>query len=136
MIGPEVTVNVSDGSEIQPVKLFVYVNVAIPGETPVIRPELLTVAINGSELVQEPFTDGVILLVEPTQMLSGPFKLVVGVGLIVIGSLLFSEEHPVIVSWKEKVTTPSAKATTTPLAKMVTRVGSSAVHIPDEAGLK
>lgn len=64
--------------EIQPVAVSVKVNVAVPAETPVTTPALVTVAIAGLLLSQVPPVVGDTLEVVPSQIDAGPVMLTVG----------------------------------------------------------
>lgn len=73
--GKASTVTGEVGDEAHPVAVFVYVKVAVPAETPVTTPALVTVATAGLLLTQVPPEVGDKVVVEPTQITLGPVML-------------------------------------------------------------
>jgi hypothetical protein len=66
--------------EIQPVVVFVNVNVAVPAPMPVTKPAFVTVAIDVLLLTHVPPVVGESVVVEPTQIAEAPVILTVGFG--------------------------------------------------------
>ena len=94
-----------------PVALFVNVNVVLPVDTPVTKPEFVTVAIPVLLLTHVPPDEGERVVVEPTQTLLLPVMLTFGKALT---EKLFEFEHPVKLLVKVSVTVPAAIPVTTP----------------------
>ena len=72
------TVTGEVAAEIHPVVLLVKLNITEPPDTPVTTPALLTVATDGSLLVQVPPLVGDTPLTSPTQMVEAPVRLTFG----------------------------------------------------------
>lgn len=75
---------------------MVKVNVAVPAETPVTTPEFVTVATEGSLLIQIPFV-GESEVVAPIQILVAPVMLTAVGALTVIGKV-GADVQPELVS--------------------------------------
>ena len=89
------TVTTEVANEVQPVPFCVNVKVAVPAETAVTTPALLTEATAGLLLNQLPPADGDNDVVAPTQIEFAPVILTVGNGVILITKLPFIvEEQP------------------------------------------
>ena len=94
IVGLPSTVTGNVASDAQLPISFVKVNVAVPAPTPVTTPLLVTVATNGSLLVQLPPILGLNDVVSDSQIISDPTILTVGLPIIVTGKLA-SELHVV-----------------------------------------
>ena len=77
-------VTVAVGLDVQPVEVWVNVNVTVPAETPVIRPALVMVALEILLLVHVPPVVGDTLVVLPTQTSVGPVTETTGLALTLI----------------------------------------------------
>ncbi len=82
-VGLTIVVMADVGSETHPVVVFVNVNVAVPGATPVTTPALVTVAKAVLLLTHVPPVVGERVVVDPTQTAEAPVILTVGLGLTV-----------------------------------------------------
>lgn len=94
--GKALTETADVGMETHPVTVLVKVNVAVPAETPVTTPALVTVATAGSLLTQVPPVVGDREVVKPTQMLLAPVIPTTGNGSTVTGAVA-GEAQPVAV---------------------------------------
>lgn len=122
-------VTTTEVSEIHPVVVLVKINLAVPAETPVIKPALLMVATAISVLCHVPPVVGEILVVLPTQILLGPFKTVIGFGATVI-TPEFAEVQP-SVDVNLNVAIPSATPVTTPVKLLMVAInGLLEDHVP------
>lgn len=92
-VGFTIVVIADVGSEIQPVVVFVKVNVAVPGATPVTTPALVTVANAVLLLTHVPPVVGERVVVDPTHTAEAPVILTVGLGLTVT-VILKDPVHP------------------------------------------
>ena len=79
-VGVGFTVTAAVGSDGQRDAELVKIKVAVPGETPVTIPPLLTVAIDPSELDQVPPVVGSKVVVVPTQIKLSPVIVTIGLG--------------------------------------------------------
>lgn len=77
-VGFPLTVMTTEALEVQPVFVSVNVKVAVPADTPVIRPALVIVATNGLLLTHVPPKDGKIDVLPPIQIEDGPFNVIGG----------------------------------------------------------
>ena len=108
-------------------------NLVLPALIPVISPLFWIVATNGSRLVHIPPVVGVMFVVVPIQISSGPVKEVPGFGLTVIGSEGL-ETQPVLVSLKVKVAVPADIAVINPLLSIEATEGSELDQTPPDEG--
>lgn len=113
--------------------VLVNVNVAVPAETPVTTPLLVTVATAGLLLTQLPPLVGDKPVVEPTQMLVGPVIATTGNAFTVTGEVA-AETQPVVVFVKVNVEVPAETAVTTPAFVTVATAGSLLTQVPPEVG--
>lgn len=81
------TVTGSVGAETQPVFVLVNVNVAVPAETAVTTPALVTVATAGLLLDQVPPVLGDKPVISPIQSVLTPMMLTIGIGSTVTGAV-------------------------------------------------
>lgn len=86
-IGVLLTVTGSVGAETQPVLVLVNVNVAVPAETAVTTPALVTVATAGLLLDQVPPVLGDKPVISPIQSVLTPMMLTIGIGSTVTGAV-------------------------------------------------
>lgn len=123
---------ITDESEIQPEKVLVKTNRAVPEATPVICPALEIEAIPIFELDQVPPVEGSICVVSPGQMLFGPSKSMAGL------SLTTTDKSWLVIQPKEFVNlseaTPGATAFTVPDGDIFATDGWSEVHVPPVEG--
>jgi hypothetical protein len=129
------TVTAGVGAETQPVTEFVKVKVALPEAIPVTTPALVTVATDGSLLVQLPPLVGDKVVVAPTQMLLEPVMLTVGKALMVTAAV-GRETHPVALDVKVKVAVPAETPVTTPALVTVAMEALLLAQVPPLVGDK
>lgn len=119
----------------QPFKELVKVKLAVPPETPVTNPALLTVATVGLLEVQVPPVAGDNVVVLPSQMLLLPVMETEGLAFTVT-ALLGSEIQPAVVMVKTKVAVPALTPVTTPSFAMVATAGLLLTQVPPLDGDK
>jgi hypothetical protein len=134
-IGAALTVTKPVGADTHPVTASVKVKVAVPADTPVTRPALVTVATAGLLLTQVPPVVGDKVVVLPTQMLVEPVMLTEGAAFTVTGAV-GEETQPVLVLVKVKVAEPAATPVTTPAFVTVATARLLLVHVPPVVGDK
>lgn len=133
--GMALTVTGEVAEETQPVLVLVKVNVAVPAETPVTTPVLVTVATAGLLLVQVPPLVGESVVVAPTHIDDIPVILTTGMALTVTGSVGV-DIQPVIELVNVKVTDPADTPVTIPLLVTVAMAGLLLDHTPPVVGDK
>lgn len=109
-------------------------NVALPTETPVIKPSLSILATEELLLTQVPPIEGVILILVPIQTVLEPESVAIGFALTVTageGKLV----HPVDVLVKTKVVLPTPNPVTRPFEATVATNGSLLIQLPPEVGV-
>jgi len=131
--GIALIVTVPVGAEIQPVAVCVKVKVAVPAETPVTTPALVTVATAGLLLAQVPPVAGDKVVVCATQMLLAPVMLTVGSAFTVTGKV-GTDTQPVMELVKVKVAEPALTPVTIPLFDTVATAGLLLTHVPPVVG--
>lgn len=131
--GKAVTVTGALAAETQPVLALVYVKVAVPAETPVTTPVLVTVATDGALLTHEPPVEGDKVVVLPAQILLDPVMLAIGIGLTVTTGVA-ADKHPLEALVKVKLTVPAAKPVTTPAFVTLAMEPSLLAQVPPEVG--
>jgi hypothetical protein len=114
---------------------LVKVKVAVPADTPVTTPELVTVATAALLLAQVPPVEGDKPVVKPTQMLLGPLIFTTGKGLTVTGEVA-ADTQPVAVLVKVKVAKPADIPVTNPALVTVATLGSLLTQVPPLVGDK
>lgn len=118
----------------QPVAVLVKVKLAVPNETPVIKPVAGSmVAAVGLLLIQVPPVVGLATIVTPILNVADG-KLTVGGALTVTDDVVLL--HPDKVSVKVKVALPAAIPVTTPASVTVATVLSLLTQVPPAAGVK
>src|SRR5436190_535369 len=110
----------------------VKVNVTFPAATPVTKPALVMVAVDGSLLTKVPPVAGVKLIVLPTHTNVGPPN--VGNAFTVTEEVVLLQF--VVASVKVNVTLPAATPVTKPALVMVAVDGSLLTQVPPVAGVK
>jgi len=133
--GKAFTVTGEVGAEVHPVAVRVKVNDAVPAETPVTTPALVTVATAGLLLDQVPPLAGDRVVVAPTQMLLAPVILTIGVAFTVTGEVA-AEEHPVTEFVKVNVAVPADTPVTTPALVTVATAALLLDQVPPLLGDK
>jgi len=131
--GVLLTVTAAVGRETQPVVVLVKVNVAVPAETAVTTPSLVTVATAGLLLTQVPPMVGDNPVVAPIQMLLEPVMETVGKALTVTGAVA-ADSQPVAVSVKMNVTEPALTPVTTPAFVTVATPALLLAQVPPVVG--
>jgi hypothetical protein len=131
--GKAFTVTGEVATDTQPVVVLVKVNVAVPGETAVTRPPLVTVATAGLLLTQVPPEVGVSAVVEPTQTLAEPVMLTTGIALTVTAEVA-AETQPVVLLAKVNVAVPADTPVTTPPLVTLATPGLLLTQVPPEVG--
>ena len=121
--------------EVQPVTEFVKVKVAVPTDTPVTTPALVTVATAGALLTQVPPVVGERAVVVPTQMLLEPVTLTAGKAFTVTAEV-GAETQPVDDIVKVKVALPAVTPVTTPAFVTVATAGALLAQVPPVVGDK
>lgn len=116
---------------LQPVVLLVNISVAVPDETEVTTPELVTVATEVLLLAQVPPLLGDTNAVPPIQTSLAPPR--TGRGLIVTVPVVF--EHPVVLLVNVKVTFPAEIPVTIPALLTVATAGLLLAQTPPDVGL-
>ena len=134
-VGVGLTVTAAVGVDTQPVVVLVNVNVAVPADTPVTTPALVTVATAALLLVQEPPLLGESPVVEPTQILFGPLILTAGRAFTVMAAV-GADTQPVAVLVNVKLAVPAETPVTTPALVTVATDGSLLTHTPPLEGDK
>lgn len=129
--GLSLTFTCSEGRDTQPEEVCVKVKVALPLDTPVTIPELLTVATKGLLLDHTPPVEGESVVVVPTQIDVEPVTSADCP--ITVTGLEGSEEHPSVVY--VNVTVPAEIAVTIPLLVIVATKGLELVHEPPLDGV-
>jgi hypothetical protein len=125
-----VTVGVMD---VQPVPVWVNVNVAEPLATPVTTPALVTVATALLLLTQVPPVVGDKVVVAPAHIALTPVILTVGFAFTVTWGVA-KDAQPVLVSVKVNVAVPPATPVTTPASVTVAKVLLLLAHVPPVVG--
>lgn len=133
--GNAFTVTVPVGADTHPVMALVNAKVTVPAEMPVTTPLFVTVAMEGSLLVQLPPDVGDKAVVNPTQMLLEPVMLTTGKALTVTAGV-GDETHPVAESVNENVAGPADTPVTTPAFVTVAIPGLLLAQVPPVAGDK
>ena len=131
--GRALTVMPGVGSEVHPVAVSVKVNVAVPAETPVTTPALVTVAIELLLLAHEPPVVGESVVVAPAQIVLTPVTLTTG-NASTVTALVVDEQLGDVLLVKVNVAEPAATAVTTPALVTVATIGSLLVHVPPLVG--
>ena len=132
-VGFACTVIALVGKDMHPVDVCVKVNVALPGEIPVTKPPLVTVAIEALLLDQVPPVVGDKVVVEASQIVLAPVILTVGFETIVTAFVEF-ETQEVEVWVKVNVTDPTLTPVTTPALVTVAIAGLLLTHVPPVVG--
>lgn len=130
--GKAVTETAGVGRDVQPVEVLVKVNVALPADTPVTTPALVTDAIPGALLSHVPPVDGDNVVVKPVQMLLTPAMLTTGKATTITGGVVAMQ--PVAVLVKVKLAEPPDTAVTIPAFETVATAGALLVQVPPETG--
>jgi len=133
MTGLALTVIAAVGLEAQPVDDWVNIKPEVPAEIPVTKPELLTEAIWGCVLNQLPLTVGDTIVVEPSQIVTGPIMLTVGLPLTVTG-IVAEDTHPEALSVYVNVANPTETPVTSPLFKIVATDALLLTQTPPDDG--
>ena len=133
--GIALTVTGAVAADTQPVLVLVKVKVAVPAETPVTTPVLVTVATAGLLLVQVPPLVGESVVVAPTHILVVPVILTNGMALTVTGKV-GAEIQPVTEFVNVNVADPAATPVTIPLLVTVAMAGLLLDHTPPVVGDK
>jgi hypothetical protein len=115
---------------LQPVVVFVNVNVTLPADTPVITPAFVTVATAVLELVQVPPVVGDNVAVLPSQTEAG--AVTTGAALTVTDEVVLLQ--PVVVFVYVNVTLPAATPVITPAFVTVAKAVFELVHVPPVVG--
>lgn len=131
--GKAFTVTAAVGTDTHPVAVRVKLKVAVPAETPVTTPALVTVATAGLLLAQVPPVVGDKVVVKPTQMLLFPVMLTAGNGFTVT-AVVVEEQLGDALSVNVKVAEPPDTPVTTPALVTVATAGLLLVQVPPEAG--
>jgi hypothetical protein len=131
-VGNAFTVIAAVGVEMQPAVL-VKVKVAVPFETPVTTPALVTVAIAVLLLAQVPPVVGESAEVDPTQIAFVPLIVAIGNAFMVMAAV-GAELQSVLVFVKIKVADPSDTPVTTPAAVTVATAVLLLAHVPPVVG--
>jgi hypothetical protein len=118
---------------LQPVEVSVNVNVALPFDTPVTTPALVTVAMVLSLLTHVPPEEGLKVNVAPTQSV-GEGVLTTGAAFTVTDEVVLLQ--PVAVSVKVNVTLPIDTPVTNPALVTVAMVLSLLTQVPPVVGLR
>lgn len=134
-IGAALIVTNPVAAEIHPVTASVNVNVAVPADTPVTTPALVTIATAGLLLTQVPPVVGDKVVVLPTQMLLAPVILTVGAAFTVMAEV-GADTQPVVVLVKVKVAEPAETPVTTPALVTVATAGLLLTQVPPVVGDK
>jgi hypothetical protein len=133
--GKALTVTVPVGADTQPVVVFVKVKVAVPADTPVTIPPLVTVATPGALLTQVPPLVGDKVVVAPAQIVVEPVILTTGIALIVT-AVVGADTQPVVPSVNVNVAMPADTPVTTPAFVTVATAGVLLVQVPPVEGDK
>lgn len=133
--GRALTVTAGVAAETQPEAVLVKVKVAIPADTPVTTPPLVTVATPALMLDQVPPLLGDKVVVLPTQMMVGPVMLTTGV-LFTVTAAVGSDTQPLAVSVKVNVAVPADTAVTTPALVTVATAALLLDQVPPVDGDK
>lgn len=123
------------GKDTQPVLVLVKVKVAVPADTPVTTPALVTVAMAGLLLAQVPPVEGDKVVVAATQMLLRPVILTTGKAFTVTAEVGF-EIQPVVELVNVKVAVPADIPVTMPLFVTVATPVLLLVQVPPVVGDK
>ena len=107
---------------------------AVPADTPVTMPALVTVATAGLLLVQVPPLAGVKVVVIPIQILVAPVIATTGKAFTVTGAVAAEVQPAALV--KVKVAVPIATPVTTPALVTVATAGLPLVQVPPVVGDK
>lgn len=129
------TVNAPEAKEEHPVDESVNVKDAAPELTPVIIPPDVIVATAGLLLTQTPPEFGVILVVDPIQILLSPNPLIAG-GPLTVTEIKSDDVHPLTNSVKVNVAIPGFIPNTIPELLTVATKLLLLNHIPPVVGLK
>lgn len=132
-VGIGFTVTAAVGLDTQPVTVLVKVNVALPAETAVTTPALVTVAVAGSLLTHVPPEVGDRVVVAPTQMLLEPVILTTGFAFTVMVEV-GKDVQPVLLLVKVNVTAPAETPVTSPAFDTVAMLGSLLAQVPPVVG--
>lgn len=106
---------------------------AVPAETPVTTPALVTVATAGLLLVQVPPVVGDKVVVDATQILEAPVMLTTGIPFTVTAGV-DADKQPVVALVKVKTAVPAETPVTTPALVTVATAGSLLDHVPPDVG--
>jgi len=117
---------------VQPVVVFVKVNVTLPAVSPVINPALVMVATAGLLLTHVPPEPGLAVIVEPIHNVAVG-KLTTGRAFTVTLDVVLLQ--PVVVFVKVNVTLPAVSPVINPALVMVATAGLLLTHVPPEPGL-
>ena len=117
---------------LQPVEVCVKVKVAVPPDTPVTTPALVTVAMELSLLTQVPPVVGDSVVVKPAHIVVLPLMLTVGKAFTVTVEVVLI--HPVDVCVKVKVTVPADTPVITPAFVTVALALLLLVQVPPVVG--
>jgi hypothetical protein len=135
-VGFTLTVNGAVATEVHPLLVNVYVNVAVPADTAVIKPALLIVATDVLLLTHVPSVIGLTVVVPPIHNeVLAPVIFVVGRALTVI-ALVASDGQSVVLLVKVNVAEPPLTPVTTPPFVTVATALLLLAHVPLVVGLK
>ena len=99
------------------------------------KPSLVTVAMDGLELSQEPAVAAFNCVLPPTHITAGPSNDTAGMSLTVISSVE-SEEHPEVASVNTNLTAPFNSPVTIPEPLACATDGSELSQTPPVVGVK
>jgi hypothetical protein len=135
-LGLALTVNGAVANDVHPVLVNVYVNVAVPALTAVIKPAFVMVATAVLLLLHVPKVVGLTMVVPPIhKLVLAPVIFVVGLALTVI-ALVASLGHSVALLVNVNVAVPGAIPVTTPAFVTVATAVLLLAHVPPVVGLK